>query len=52
MWYPNIYKSGGNDTHHKAVCDNRDTETDVHWHLNSDIDFMTDNQMTFDELSE
>ena len=44
------YNSGCNGTHQKAVYDNQDTETNVHWHLSSYIDFITDNRMTFDEF--
>ena len=44
------YNSGCNGTHQKAVYDNQDPETDVHWHLSTYIDFITDNQMAFDEF--
>ena len=44
------YNSEGNGTSQKSVYDNQETETYVHWHLNSSLDFMTDKRMTFDEF--
>ena len=44
------YNSGGNGTSQKPVYADQRTETDVHWHLYSSFDFMTDNRMTFDEF--
>ena len=44
------HNSGGNGTSQKSVHGNQETETYVHWHLNSSLDFMTDKRMTFDEF--
>ena len=44
------HNSGGNGTSQKSVHGNQETETYVHWHLNSSIDFMTAERMTFDEF--
>ena len=41
------FNSGGNGT---TVNANQETETYVHWHLSSHLDFMTVIRMTFDEF--
>jgi hypothetical protein len=43
------FNSGGYGKHHKSLYDNQDTETNVHWHLCSNIDFKTD-WITLDEF--
>ena len=41
--------SGGNGTSQKSVYADQETETYVHWHINSYIDVMTDNRITFEK---
>ncbi len=42
--------SGGNGTIQKYVYANQETETYVHWHMDSYFDFMTDRRMTVEEV--
>ena len=43
------FSSGGNRTT-STVYANQETETYVHWHLSSHLDFMSVKRMTFDEF--
>ena len=43
------FNSGGNGTT-STVYANQETETYVHWHLSSHLDFMSAKRMTFDEF--
>ena len=42
--------SGGNGTVQKSVNANQETEPCVHWHMDSNVDFMTDRRMNVEEV--